>query len=116
MGQASRSAGGVQELNRHEVPVDLFRRVPDGQHEGRDRGDTESDRPDDQYWQKTVKNEAPQHKMILTQRIYLGVDGLAMAEIFLSMRSRPCSFSETVSSIRRGNSEGEEQVHAMYSV
>jgi WD40 repeat protein len=41
---------------------------------------------DDKYWQECIKSEAPQHKVILTQPIYLGVQ-----EVTQTLRRTPLS-------------------------
>ncbi len=36
--------------------------------------------PSDKHWQECIQSEAPQHKVILTQPVYLGVNEVTQAE------------------------------------
>jgi formylglycine-generating enzyme required for sulfatase activity len=46
-------------------------------------------------WQESIKSEAPQHKVILTQPIYLGVDEVTQAEYEKVAGNNPSYFSAT---------------------
>ena len=48
---------------------------------------------EDGYWQKCVKSEAPQHKVILTKPIYLGVNEVTQAEYEKVMGVNPSTFA-----------------------
>ncbi|MBS0207306.1 MAG: protein kinase [Planctomycetes bacterium] len=49
--------------------------------------------PIDKYWQERIKSEAPQHKVILTQPIYLGVNEVTQAEYEKVMGTNPSHFA-----------------------
>ena len=51
--------------------------------------------PNDKQWQESVKSEAPQHKVILTQPIYLGVNEVTQAEYEKVMGVNPSQFAPT---------------------
>lgn len=48
---------------------------------------------EDTHWQKCIKSEAPQHKVILTQPIYLGVNEVTQAEYEKVMGVNPSHFA-----------------------
>jgi len=48
---------------------------------------------EDKHWQDCVKSEAPQHKVILTQAIYLGINEITQAEYEKVMGVNPSHFS-----------------------
>ncbi|MEI8383380.1 MAG: formylglycine-generating enzyme family protein, partial [Planctomycetota bacterium] len=48
---------------------------------------------EDKHWQECIKSEAPQHKVILTQPIYLGVNEVTQAEYEKVMGSNPSYFA-----------------------
>ncbi len=48
---------------------------------------------DDKHWQECIKSEAPQHKVILTKPIYLGVDEVTQAEYEKVMGVNPSHFA-----------------------
>jgi formylglycine-generating enzyme required for sulfatase activity len=50
---------------------------------------------DDKRWQESFKSEAPQHKVILTQPIYLGVKEVTQAEYEKVMGVNPSLFAPT---------------------
>lgn len=50
---------------------------------------------DDIHWKGCIKSEAPQHKVILTQPIYLGVNEVTQAEYEKVMGVNPAHFSPT---------------------
>jgi formylglycine-generating enzyme required for sulfatase activity len=47
------------------------------------------------HWQKCIKSEAPQHKVILTQPIYLGVHEVTQAQYEKIMGQNPSHFAAT---------------------
>ena len=47
----------------------------------------------DKHWQEYIKSEAPQHKVILTQPIYLGVNEVTQAEYEKVIGTNPSHFS-----------------------
>jgi formylglycine-generating enzyme required for sulfatase activity len=49
--------------------------------------------PDDKHWQRSCKSAAPQHKVILTQPIYLGVNEVTQAEYEKVMGANPSHFA-----------------------
>ena len=49
--------------------------------------------PDNKYWQECIKSEAPQHKVILTQPIYMGVNEVTQAEYENVMGVNPSHFA-----------------------
>jgi formylglycine-generating enzyme required for sulfatase activity len=49
--------------------------------------------PNDKRWQECIKSEAPQHKVILTQPIYLGVNEVTQAEYEKVMGVNPSHFA-----------------------
>ncbi|QDU21949.1 bifunctional serine/threonine-protein kinase/formylglycine-generating enzyme family protein [Urbifossiella limnaea] len=49
--------------------------------------------PDDKHWQECIQSEAPQHKVILTQPIYLGVNEVTQAEYEKVMGVNPSHFA-----------------------
>lgn len=51
------------------------------------------DAGEDKYWQERIKSEAPQHKVILTQPIYLGVNEVTQAEYEKVMGVNPSHFA-----------------------
>lgn len=51
--------------------------------------------PDDNHWKECIKSEAPQHKVILTQPIYLGVNEVTQAEYEKVMGINPAHFAPT---------------------
>jgi serine/threonine protein kinase/formylglycine-generating enzyme required for sulfatase activity len=63
---------------------------------------------EDKYWQDCVKSEAPQHKVILTQPIYLGVNEVTQAEYEKVMGKNPSWFAAT--------GEGKDQVAGMDTI
>ncbi len=50
---------------------------------------------EDQLWRANIKSEAPQHKVILTQAIYLGVHEVTQKEYSSVMGPNPSHFSST---------------------
>jgi len=50
---------------------------------------------DDKNWQEYIKSEAPQHKVILTQPIYLGVHEVTQKEYEAVMNATPSHFAST---------------------
>ena len=48
---------------------------------------------EDKHWQDCIKSEAPQHKVILTQPIYLGVNEVTQAEYEKVMDVNPSHFA-----------------------
>ena len=50
---------------------------------------------EDKHWQECIKSEAPQHKVILTQPIYLGVNEVTQAEYEKVMGKNPSHFAPT---------------------
>jgi serine/threonine protein kinase/formylglycine-generating enzyme required for sulfatase activity len=48
---------------------------------------------EDKHWQDCVKSEAPQHKVILTQAIYMGINEITQAEYEKVMGVNPSHFS-----------------------
>ena len=50
-------------------------------------------RVEDTHWQECIKSEAPQHKVILTQPIYLGVNEVTQAEYEKVMGVNPFHFA-----------------------
>ena len=48
---------------------------------------------EDTFWQETIKSEAPQHKVILTQPIYLGVNEVTQADYEKVMGVNPSHFA-----------------------
>ena len=53
--------------------------------------------PNDFVWQDGIKSESPQHKVILTQPIYLGIYEVTQAEYEQVMGSNPSEFSPMAS-------------------
>jgi len=51
--------------------------------------------PDDKHWRECIKSSAPQHKVILTQPIYLGVKEVTQAEYEKVMGVNPSHFAPT---------------------
>ncbi len=51
--------------------------------------------PSDKHWQGCIKSEAPQHKVLLTQPIYLGVNEVTQAEYEQVMGVNPSHFTRT---------------------
>ena len=49
--------------------------------------------PKDKHWQECIQSEAPQHKVILTQPIYLGVNEVTQAEYEKVMGVNPSHFA-----------------------
>jgi formylglycine-generating enzyme required for sulfatase activity len=49
--------------------------------------------PNDRHWQECIKSEAPQHKVTLTQPIYLGVNEVTQAEYEKVMGVNPSHFA-----------------------
>jgi serine/threonine-protein kinase len=49
----------------------------------------------DKYWQECIRSEAPQHKVILTQPIYLGVHEVRQKDYEAMMGGNPSSFAKT---------------------
>ena len=49
----------------------------------------------DKHWQEYIKSEAPQHKVILTQAIYLGVNEVTQKEYEAVMQATPSHFAST---------------------
>jgi formylglycine-generating enzyme required for sulfatase activity len=49
----------------------------------------------DKHWQDCVRSEAPRHKVILTQPIYIGVNEVTQAEYEKVMGKNPSSYSPT---------------------
>ncbi len=49
--------------------------------------------PNDKHWQACIKSEGPQHKVILTRPIYLGVNEVTQAEYLEVMGTNPSHFS-----------------------
>jgi len=47
------------------------------------------------HWQECAKSEAPQHKVVLTQPIYLGIHEVTQKEYALVMRKNPSYFAKT---------------------
>jgi formylglycine-generating enzyme required for sulfatase activity len=60
---------------------------------------------EDKHWQECIKSEAPQHKVILTQPIYLGVNEVTQAEYEKVMGVNPSHFAPS--------GEGKEAVAGM---
>ncbi len=50
---------------------------------------------EDKHWQECIKSEAPQHKVILTQPIYLGINEVTQAEYEKMMGTNPSNFAPT---------------------
>ncbi|MCY2995819.1 MAG: SUMF1/EgtB/PvdO family nonheme iron enzyme, partial [Planctomycetota bacterium] len=50
---------------------------------------------DDNHWQELIKSEAPQHKVILTQPIYLGIHEVTQAQYENVMWQNPSNFAVT---------------------
>ena len=50
---------------------------------------------EDKHWQECIKSESPQHKVILTQPIYLGVNEVTQAEYEKVMGVNPSHFTPT---------------------
>ncbi len=50
---------------------------------------------DDRFWQELIKSAAPQHPVILTQPIYLGVNEVTQADYEKVMRNNPSWFAAT---------------------
>ncbi len=57
--------------------------------------DVVKDVGDDKDWQRSIKSEAPRHKVILTQPIYLGVNEVTQAEYEKVMGVNPSHFAPT---------------------
>ncbi len=51
--------------------------------------------PNDKHWRECVKSEAPQHKVILTQAIYLGVNEVTQKEYEAVIKATPSHFAST---------------------
>jgi len=51
--------------------------------------------PNEKHWQECVKSEAPQHKVILTQPMYLGMNEVTQAEYEKVMGVNPSHFAPT---------------------
>jgi formylglycine-generating enzyme required for sulfatase activity/WD40 repeat protein len=51
------------------------------------------DAGEDKYWQERIQSEAPQHKVILTQPVYLGVNEVTQAEYEKVMGVNPSHFA-----------------------
>ncbi len=49
--------------------------------------------PNDKHWQECIKSEAPQHHVILTQAIYLGINEVTQAEYEKVMGVNPSHFA-----------------------
>ncbi len=49
----------------------------------------------DRFWQRCAKSEGPQHKVILTKPIYLGVHEVTQAEFETVMGNNPSAFAST---------------------
>ncbi len=75
-----------------------FRLIPPGEF---DMGSTKEEieaalkdaDPNDKHWHECIKSEAPQHKVILTQPIYLGVNEVTQAEYEKVMGVNPSHFA-----------------------
>jgi formylglycine-generating enzyme required for sulfatase activity/serine/threonine protein kinase/WD40 repeat protein len=50
---------------------------------------------EDKHWQECLKSEAPRHKVILTQPVYLGVNEVTQAEYQKVMGKNPSLFAKT---------------------
>ena len=50
---------------------------------------------DDKHWQDCIKSEGPQHKVILSQPIYLGIHEVTQADYEMVMRKNPSYFAKT---------------------
>jgi len=50
---------------------------------------------EDKQWQECIKSEAPQHKVILTQAIYLGVNEVTQKEYEAVMKATPSHFASS---------------------
>ena len=67
---------------------------------------------EDGYWQKCVKSEAPQHKVILTKPIYLGVNEVTQAEYEKVMGVNPSTFASMAMGAGSGGSGSQDNIDA----
>ena len=102
-------AGGVHELHRHEVRPHPAGRVHDGEHAGGDRRGAQVRGRKSRDWQECIQSEAPQHKVILTQPIYLGVHEVTQGQYEKVMGKNPSWFRRDGAGKDRRRRDGHDQ-------